>query len=292
MRPYLWKLAGDRHSHPRSRRRARERSQQLVLSSRPTCATLRCPWRFSATMAAPSSGTDALLDVSHSHFVKKTCASFVQWRPWQQRILLCGVTNRCSSHHLERLSSALEPVFHRDFVAALTGVYPSAPLRRRPRPKEPPPPPRRSDRSFLLRRSKTWTILTNPKQSEDKPKRRRESESLAWTIRRSIEWKEEKNVDRSLSLEKISLPPLPLRGRADHDHLPSYAASRTSSDALDVESDEYFSPTNVWKTRSRWDSGAVAMNSYFVDPNRRRLAEHFKLQIREMWKVRKKRWIP
>ena len=71
---------------------------------------------------------------SHSNaalrqFIKQTCCSFSQWRPWQQRILLCGLTNRCSVHQLELLSSALEPIFHRDFATALTGSYPQSALR-------------------------------------------------------------------------------------------------------------------------------------------------------------------
>ena len=79
--------------------------------------------------AKMSSGSHS--NATLQHFIKQTCSSFSQWRPWQQRILLCGMTNRCSVHQLELLASALEPIFHRDFATALTGSYPKSPLRQK-----------------------------------------------------------------------------------------------------------------------------------------------------------------
>lgn len=88
-----------------------------------------------ASLALRNSQGDMSLDrkMSHSNaalrqFTKQTCSSFSQWRPWQQRILLCGLTNRCSFHQLELLSSALEPIFHRDFATAVSGSYPQSAL--------------------------------------------------------------------------------------------------------------------------------------------------------------------
>ncbi|XP_070576940.1 uncharacterized protein [Ptychodera flava] len=55
----------------------------------------------------------------------KICEWFESWMPWQRRMLLCGLTDRCSNYQLEYLSTALEPVFHRDYITALRGRYPT-----------------------------------------------------------------------------------------------------------------------------------------------------------------------
>lgn len=58
------------------------------------------------------------------------CDWFETWMPWQKRIVLCGTTDRCSNRQLECLATALEPVFHRDFITALKGYYPRKPLKK------------------------------------------------------------------------------------------------------------------------------------------------------------------
>ena len=69
------------------------------------------------------------VDIANKHVSKKVCEWFESWQPWQQRMLLCGLTDRCSTHHLATLATTLEPVFHRDFVTNLRQRYPSAPFR-------------------------------------------------------------------------------------------------------------------------------------------------------------------
>lgn len=61
---------------------------------------------------------------SKKQLCKKVSEWFSNWRPWQQRILLCSMTEKCSKDQLRTLATSLEPVFHRDFVAQLKG-YPT-----------------------------------------------------------------------------------------------------------------------------------------------------------------------
>ncbi|XP_032241718.1 probable E3 ubiquitin ligase complex SCF subunit sconB isoform X2 [Nematostella vectensis] len=57
---------------------------------------------------------------------KKVCEWFSSWRPWQKRILLCSLTEKCTKPQLQALFTTLQPVFHRDFIAKLRGSYPTA----------------------------------------------------------------------------------------------------------------------------------------------------------------------
>lgn len=68
---------------------------------------------------------------SHKQICKKVCEWFTGWRPWQQRILLCGVSDKCTKGQLQALVTTLEPVFHRDFTARLKGIYPTSLLQSR-----------------------------------------------------------------------------------------------------------------------------------------------------------------
>lgn len=63
---------------------------------------------------------------SHKQICKKVCEWFTGWRSWQQRILLCGVSEKCTKGQLQALVTTLEPVFHRDFAARLKGMYPTS----------------------------------------------------------------------------------------------------------------------------------------------------------------------
>lgn len=63
---------------------------------------------------------------SHKQICKKVCEWFSAWRAWQQRILLCGVSDKCTKGQLQALVTTLEPVFHRDFTARLKGIYPTS----------------------------------------------------------------------------------------------------------------------------------------------------------------------
>lgn len=62
---------------------------------------------------------------SHKQICKKVCEWFTSWRSWQQRILLCGVSDKCTKSQLQALVTTLEPVFHRDFTTSLKGRYPT-----------------------------------------------------------------------------------------------------------------------------------------------------------------------
>lgn len=66
---------------------------------------------------------------SHKQICKKVCEWFVGWRSWQQKILLCGVSEKCSKDQLKALVTTLEPVFHRDFTVRLKGTYPTTLIR-------------------------------------------------------------------------------------------------------------------------------------------------------------------
>ncbi|CAH1261910.1 FBXW7 [Branchiostoma lanceolatum] len=57
--------------------------------------------------------------------VQKITDWYETWQPWQRKLLLCGITARCSTNQLELLATAMEPVFHRDFMTTLRGRYPS-----------------------------------------------------------------------------------------------------------------------------------------------------------------------
>ena len=68
---------------------------------------------------------------SHKQICKKVCEWFTGWRSWQQRILLCGISDKCTKGQLQALVTTLEPVFHRDFSARLKGIYPTSLLQSR-----------------------------------------------------------------------------------------------------------------------------------------------------------------
>ncbi|XP_071079821.1 uncharacterized protein [Haliotis cracherodii] len=68
--------------------------------------------------------------LNNQQIYKTVCEWFEAWRPWQQRISLCGIANRCSAHQLDILATTLEPVRHRDYVTASRQRYPSASFRR------------------------------------------------------------------------------------------------------------------------------------------------------------------
>ncbi|XP_078672198.1 uncharacterized protein LOC144911759 [Branchiostoma floridae x Branchiostoma belcheri] len=57
--------------------------------------------------------------------IQKITDWYETWQPWQRKLLLCGITARCSTNQLELLATAMEPVFHRDFMTTLRGRYPS-----------------------------------------------------------------------------------------------------------------------------------------------------------------------
>ncbi|XP_077998782.1 uncharacterized protein LOC144451749 [Glandiceps talaboti] len=91
---------------------------------------------FSGVVTLPSvgpshkAGQHAKSYFNNLQIYHKICEWFESWMPWQRRLLLCGLTDRCSNYQLEYLSTALEPVFHRDYITALRGRYPSTPFKK------------------------------------------------------------------------------------------------------------------------------------------------------------------
>ncbi|XP_071962120.1 uncharacterized protein [Antedon mediterranea] len=63
-------------------------------------------------------------EISHTRIFQSISNWFATCTHNQRKVVLCGITDRCSNTQLEYLSTALEPVFHRDFRNALTGNYP------------------------------------------------------------------------------------------------------------------------------------------------------------------------
>ncbi|XP_013396314.1 LOW QUALITY PROTEIN: uncharacterized protein LOC106163305 [Lingula anatina] len=89
---------------------------------------------YDSPLSIPSVGTkqkpsEFQAYINTKQIYKKIFEWFDSWRPWQQKHLLAGLTERCSTSQLEFLATDLEPVFHRDFVASLKKRYPSAALR-------------------------------------------------------------------------------------------------------------------------------------------------------------------
>ena len=44
---------------------------------------------------------------SHKQICKKVCEWFTEWRSWQQRILLCGVSEKCTKSQLQAFVTML-----------------------------------------------------------------------------------------------------------------------------------------------------------------------------------------
>ncbi|XP_074648509.1 uncharacterized protein LOC141903979 [Tubulanus polymorphus] len=63
-------------------------------------------------------------DLVNKHILKKIEEWFESWQPWQRRILLCGLTDKCTVSQLEALRTTIEPINHRDFITSLKKRYP------------------------------------------------------------------------------------------------------------------------------------------------------------------------
>lgn len=53
------------------------------------------------------------------HCIKQVCAWFPTWLPWQRRLFVCQLMERCSREQLELLATSLEPILHLDFSTSL-----------------------------------------------------------------------------------------------------------------------------------------------------------------------------
>ncbi|KAI0224247.1 hypothetical protein LSAT2_024735 [Lamellibrachia satsuma] len=118
--------------------------------------------------------------VAGQHFVpyfnnqqlfRKVWEWFESWTPWQQKMLLCGLTNRSSTAMLESLVTILEPVFHRDFATSLRGTDPSSLMGMPRRSTKPEPKQPKQTPSRLSRLSTLSSALSGMSSGKRKPTR-------------------------------------------------------------------------------------------------------------------------
>ncbi|XP_045168387.2 uncharacterized protein LOC123531449 isoform X2 [Mercenaria mercenaria] len=67
--------------------------------------------------------------LNNQQIYKTVCEWYEVWRPWQQKVLLCGIVDRCSVRQVDMLATTLEPIRHRDYTVAVKHHYPSTPLK-------------------------------------------------------------------------------------------------------------------------------------------------------------------
>ncbi|KAK3591798.1 hypothetical protein CHS0354_007651 [Potamilus streckersoni] len=104
-------------------------------------------------------GPHSLSVLNNQQICRMVCEWFEIWRPWQQRTLLCGIVDRCSTRQLDILSTTFEPISHRDYETALHQAYPSAAFKKlkegvkkqtkKQRGKKKAPPKIRNDPEFV-----------------------------------------------------------------------------------------------------------------------------------------------
>ncbi|XP_048738031.1 uncharacterized protein LOC125652709 isoform X3 [Ostrea edulis] len=75
-----------------------------------------------------SVGVQSYSKFNNQQIYKTICDWFESWRPWQQKTLLYGIVDRCSTRQLDILATTLEPVKHRDYAAAYKLRYPLSPF--------------------------------------------------------------------------------------------------------------------------------------------------------------------
>ncbi|XP_060554051.1 uncharacterized protein LOC132715090 isoform X6 [Ruditapes philippinarum] len=67
--------------------------------------------------------------LNNQQIYKTVCEWYDGWRPWQQKVLLCGIVDRCSVRQVDILATTLEPIRHRDYTVAVKHQYPTTPLK-------------------------------------------------------------------------------------------------------------------------------------------------------------------
>ncbi|KAK0054820.1 hypothetical protein Bpfe_015666 [Biomphalaria pfeifferi] len=53
---------------------------------------------------------ESIWSIQNDQICQRVCQWMEQWRPWQQKTLICGIANRCTLSQLEILSTTLEPL--------------------------------------------------------------------------------------------------------------------------------------------------------------------------------------
>ncbi|XP_052767636.1 uncharacterized protein LOC128208212 isoform X2 [Mya arenaria] len=74
--------------------------------------------------------TQSFSSLNNQQIYKLVCEWYEVWRPWQQRVLLCGIVDRCSIRQVDMLATTLEPIRHRDYTVAVQHQYPTTPLKK------------------------------------------------------------------------------------------------------------------------------------------------------------------
>ncbi|XP_052276221.1 uncharacterized protein LOC127875293 isoform X2 [Dreissena polymorpha] len=77
-----------------------------------------------------SLGAQSFSSLNNNQIYKAVCDWYETWRPWQQRVLICGIVDRCSMRQVDMLATTLEPVKHRDYTVAVNHQYPTTPLKK------------------------------------------------------------------------------------------------------------------------------------------------------------------
>ncbi|KAK7463918.1 hypothetical protein BaRGS_00038084 [Batillaria attramentaria] len=74
-------------------------------------------------------GPHSFSALNNQHIYRTICEWVESWQPWQQKIILYSIINRCTMQQLEILATTLEPLRHRDSMTVPRKHYPSASLR-------------------------------------------------------------------------------------------------------------------------------------------------------------------
>ncbi|KAL4238509.1 hypothetical protein ACF0H5_003217 [Mactra antiquata] len=74
--------------------------------------------------------TQSFSSLNNQQIYKTICEWYDDWRPWQQKVLLCGIVDRCSIRQVDMLATTLEPIRHRDYTVAVRHHYPTSPLKK------------------------------------------------------------------------------------------------------------------------------------------------------------------
>lgn len=81
-------------------------------------------------------GPHSFSTLNNQHIYRTVCEWVESWQPWQQKVILYSIVNRCSQQQLKILATTLEPLRHRDYMTISHRHYSSASFRSLPSSKE------------------------------------------------------------------------------------------------------------------------------------------------------------
>lgn len=73
-------------------------------------------------------GPHSFSTLNNQHIYRTVCEWVESWQPWQQKVILYSIVNRCSQQQLKILATTLEPLRHRDYMTISHRHYSSASL--------------------------------------------------------------------------------------------------------------------------------------------------------------------